>query len=424
MEERALETVQIIAGRAQVEQFAGRLMAWLVTGQDDGDEATPFTRSRAKALLREAGVVDEPTLNDFWRLLDGEDAVRVALYDLLQETGLAAEEEVEHMAGRPAAVDAPRFDNWLGLAIAAYAWQRTYPVHQLDPAAPPAQHTPAGQIVARAGHFVRRQVQRSRTDRDRLAARLTPRPGDRAQRLEEMAPGGVTAPLPPHFRPPVPVRYPEMARETVQVEPDQVAQVEAQEEAQLEEQPIARGEPLVITEEDLPAAEEEGDEGPAAGNEAPERRPPITISREQVAQRDPPSPLPPSGVVMPAPTRGAPAESRPGLTVALRNMFRSEELTSTKLRITAQEYADGPGLYGLQVRVTCKGIKSHVAGTTNREGDFIAELPVRMEEGLTYDVDVTWPRDLGGDTERKSITLNADRTEFRLPFYRRHNADE
>ena len=416
MEERAVDLVQTITGREQLEQFAGRLKAWLAAEMGEGD-AAPFTSSRARALLREADVVDDPTLNDFSRLLDDEGALRVALCDLLQETGLAAEEEVRHVAGRPAA-DGPSFDNWLGLAVAAYAWQRQYPVHHLDPAALPAAHTPAGQVVARAGHFVRRQAQRSRTDRDRLAGRLAPRPGGRGQRLEEMAPGGVTPPLPPHFRPPVPVRYPEVARETVQVAPEEVEQAA---HAPEEEQAITRGEPLVITEEDLPAADDAVEPG---AEDVVERQPPITISREQAAPRDPPSPLPPSGVVMPAPTGGAPAESRPGLTVALRNMFRSEELRSTKLRVMAQEYPDGPGLYGLQVRVTCKGVKSHVAGTTNREGEFVAELPVRPEEGLTYDVDVTWPRDLGGDVERKSITLSTNRTEFRLPFYRRHNPDE
>jgi hypothetical protein len=40
-------------------------------------------------------------------------------------------------------------------------------------------------------------------------------------------------------------------------------------------------------------------------------------------------------------------------------------------------------------------------------------------EGLTYDVDLTWPRDFGGETERKAITMNADRTRFTLPFYHR-----
>jgi hypothetical protein len=124
---------------------------------------------------------------------------------------------------------------------------------------------------------------------------------------------------------------------------------------------------------------------------------------------------------MPTPARSS--ASRSGLTISLRNAFRSEELKSTKLRVVVQDYPDGPGLYGLQVKVTCQGIKSFVAGTTNREGNFVAELPVRLTEGLTYDVDVTWPRELGGEVERKSITLNADRTEFRLPFYRRLQPD-
>jgi hypothetical protein len=99
-------------------------------------------------------------------------------------------------------------------------------------------------------------------------------------------------------------------------------------------------------------------------------------------------------------------------------MLGHVQLTSTKLYVQVQEYPDGPGLFGLQVRVSCKGVKSYVAGTTNRDGKFICELPVRVESGLTYDVEVTWPRDAGGDIERKSITMNADRTHFVLPFYK------
>jgi hypothetical protein len=125
---------------------------------------------------------------------------------------------------------------------------------------------------------------------------------------------------------------------------------------------------------------------------------------------------------MPATSNDAP--SRPGLTVALRQMFRQEQLSTTKLRVLVQQYPDGPGFYGLQVRVTCKGVKSHVAGTTDREGKFICELPVRDRSGLTYDVDVTWPREEGSATERKSITLHADRTRFVLPFYRHLNPPE
>ena len=104
--------------------------------------------------------------------------------------------------------------------------------------------------------------------------------------------------------------------------------------------------------------------------------------------------------------------------MALRQMFGQEELATTKLRVIVQEIPDGPGYYGLQIRVRCKGIKSYVAGTSDRDGKFVCELPVRLHSGLTYDVEVTWPRDVGGEVERKSITLNADRTEFTLPFHR------
>ena len=93
-------------------------------------------------------------------------------------------------------------------------------------------------------------------------------------------------------------------------------------------------------------------------------------------------------------------------------------MKATKLHVVVQEHPDGPGLYGLQVRVSSRGIRRYVAGTTNKDGEFVCELPVQVDAGLTYDVDVTWPRDFGGEVERKSITLNADRTHFNLPFYR------
>jgi hypothetical protein len=128
--------------------------------------------------------------------------------------------------------------------------------------------------------------------------------------------------------------------------------------------------------------------------------------------------MPSSAVVVPTDQA---SQSRPSLTVALRQMLQHESLGSTKLRVLVQQYPDGPGYYGLQVRVTCKGVKSYVAGTTDREGRFVCELPVRIESGLTYDVEVTWPRVEGGDIERKSITMNADRTQFTLPFYRKIN---
>ncbi len=104
--------------------------------------------------------------------------------------------------------------------------------------------------------------------------------------------------------------------------------------------------------------------------------------------------------------------------VARRPKRGRAPMATTKLRVVVQAYPDGPGLYGLQVRVGSRGIRRNVAGTTNKDGEFLCELPVQADMGLTYDVDVTWPRDYGGEVERKSITVNADRTHFVLPFYR------
>jgi hypothetical protein len=120
-------------------------------------------------------------------------------------------------------------------------------------------------------------------------------------------------------------------------------------------------------------------------------------------------------------------ESKPApltqFTDSVRRLFSSNEpMTTTKLRVIVETYPDGPPMYGLQVRVNCRGVRSFVAGTTNEAGHFLCSLPVPIHASLTYDVDVTWPRDMNNDKERKSITLNGDRTEFKLPFYRHHTA--
>ncbi len=383
-----------------------RLLNWLVTDLNQpaagSGPAPAFTNSRAKALMWAAELLDEPTWNDFSRLVQAPAGGRIALYELLSDSGLLRNEELLGLAQVSASTPLPEGEvavDWLPLILAAFAWQRQFPLYQLDPASPPGAHSPAGQILKRGAHFIRQQVQRSATDREKLARKLAFDPSLGGSAGQGVAPEAPIAPLPPHYRMPVPIRYPEYSRETVQVSSEE-----------LNESPAtpARGAPIVITEDDLA-------ERPST---PPATMPEIRISRDQVEPelQHPPSPLPPSAVIMPTPARSS--ASRSGLTISLRNAFRSEDLKSTKLRVVVQDYPDGPGLYGLQVKVTCQGIKSFVAGTTNREGNFVAELPVRLTEGLTYDVDVTWPRELGGEVERKSITLNADRTEFRLPFYR------
>jgi hypothetical protein len=348
-----------------------------------------FTESRAKALLRAADAVDAPTLDDFARLMENETAVRPALHDLLGESELASSDQLPVISNQSPVSQSPV--SWLSLSIAAFAWKSGYPLHQLDPASPPEPYSPAGQVIKRAAHWLRQQVQRSATDRDKLGKKLAFVEGtDMAPTLDNLQSNETIAPVPPYFRSPIPVRYPEVARETVRIEPDEPAPPS----------PVVRSGRITITTDDL--------EPPAS---QPTRMPPIRIERSQVPPVRP-------RVVQPQPSPPA------NFAQDVRRKFsRSREpMTTTKLRVIVQEYPDGPGLYGLQVRVTCKGINSHVAGTTGRDGRFLCELPVRAQSGLTYDVDITWPADFGGATERKSITLNADRTEFTLPFYRRLQA--
>ena len=189
------------------------------------------------------------------------------------------------------------------------------------------------------------------------------------------------------IRPPIPVNYPEVSSETLQIEPN--------EPEPLPTPTISTDAPLQITLDDLPDDEQR-----------PIRMPSIRITEDQLNRPVPPAPRP-----QPRPS----SSSR-----AVRGRNR-EPMRTTKLRVVVQDYPGGAGMYGLQVKVTGRGVKSQVAGTTNADGQFLCELPVRAQSGLTYDIDITWPRDLGGHTERKSITLNADRTQFELPFYLRHN---
>ena len=390
---------------AHLTLFAVRLTDLLVADLNKSEEPVPdFTESRAKALLRAAGVVDDPTLHDFARLVgSGGTAVRLALHDLLQETGLIENEEVIAQAvaissvqGTPLqspASEAPTPISWLSLSIAAHAWKSGYSLYQLDPASPPGEYSPAGQLIKRAATFLRQQIQRSATERDKLGKKLAYAPGDGTPTLDSMPNEQPIAPVPPHFRPPIPVNYPEVARETLQVNETEGAQ---------EGTAVTRNAPLTITNDDIPGETQQ-----------PVRMPEIRIRADQVPPRRQARPA------QPRPQSGRSSSGNLGTAVRQRFSRDKEPLRSTKLRVIVQDVQDGPGLYGIQVQVRCQGIKAHVAGTTNREGVFLCELPVRVHSGLTYDVDITWPRDLGGEIERKSVTLNVDRTEFKLPFFRR-----
>ncbi len=379
--------------------FGQRLAEWLIADLNRSDEEAPaFTESRAKALLRASGFVDDPMLHDFARLMENVTAVRVALYDLLGGTGLDESDGVQVLAATSNTAETGGPSSpipWLSLAIAAHAWKSEYPLYQLDPATPPGEHSPAGQLVRRSANFMRQQVQRSATERDKLGRKVAYEPGTAVlppPSLDNMPPQPEIAPVPPHFRSPVPVRYPEYARETLTVETEEPPE-------SVDIPPVTRNPAITITEGDITPPQPR-----------PVTMPPIQITEDQIPRAS-------SGSRVVTPSSSGSGSS---FNTAVQQRFGSKEpMRAVKLRIIVQEHQDGPGVYGLQVRVSCQGIKAHVAGTTNRDGIFLCELPVRVRSGLTYDVDVTWPRDFGGETERKSITLNVDRTEFVLPFYHR-----
>lgn len=397
--------------------FAQRLRDWLMAASaHEAEETSPstqpgasvFTESRAKALLKATNATDDATLNDFARLIEQETAVRLALHDIIKHSGLKDNDEVTALAAvanQSAIQHPPSAIDWLSLSMAAFAWKSGYPLNQLDPATPPEPYSPAGQAVKRTAHFLRQQIQRSATERDKLARKLAfseTVTADTTPNLDSLPTSTVQPPLPPYYRPPIPVNYPEIARDTVSIHED---------EPTPEPAPTpSRSASITITEDDLNPA-------PLPGNVT--RMPSIRITTDQVYQ----PPAQPSGSTQVV-TPHSGAQTTTNFTESVRQTFgRKEPMGTTKLRVLVQEYPDGPGLYGLQVHVSCSGIKSHVAGATNRDGKFLCELPVRINSGLTYDVDVTWPREMNNEIERKSITLNADRTEFVLPFYRAMSGD-
>lgn len=400
MQEAALSLIRAFPGGPQLAVFAARLLDWL--NADLNPRGEPLGESRARALLLAAETLDEPTRHGFATLTNTETGARLALYDLLRESGLADNGEVAALAGASAGApspDKPPAAAWLALAVAAHAWRSGFPLNRLDPAAPPDPYSPAGQVIKRAAFFARQQVQRSATERDKLARKLAYDGASGPATLDGLRPDGSAAPLPPYYRPPVPVRYPEYTP-GVQVNPDEMEPPAA---------PPAPAAPLSISEADL---------NPPAGPTTPLPQPPLRIDASQLEPparpaAQPPAARPPANVVLPT---ASVSTARPP---APRRAKRGRApMTTTKLRVVVQAYPDGPGLYGLQVRVGSRGIRRYVAGTTNKDGEFLCELPVQTDAGLTYDVDVTWPRDFGGEVERKSITINADRTHFVLPFYR------
>ncbi len=396
MQESAQKQIQAFPGKAQQVAFAGRLLEWL--NHDLNPHGEPLAESRARALLLAANVLDEPTRHSFAQAVDSEQGMRLALYGLLSESGLSENEEVAALAtaaaGLSGTADKAPAPSWLALAVAAFAWRSDFLLDSFDPASPPNPYSPAGQVLKRAAYFMRQEVQRSATERDKLSRKLAHVTGG-APSLDALNPAGPIPPLPPFYRPPIPENYPEY-NPGIEVLPDELSHPAM---------PSRQGS-ISITDDDLAGT----------GTGAPIIQPPLHIDLSSAEPPARPTTLPPAPprphVVMP---NAAVAAHSGGARPKKRGR---NEMKATKLQIVVQERPDGPGLYGLQVRVSSRGIRRYVAGTTNKDGEFVCELPVRTDTGLTYDVDVTWPREYGNEVERKSITLNADRTHFTLPFYR------
>ncbi|MCL4804901.1 MAG: hypothetical protein KJ046_11430 [Anaerolineae bacterium] len=396
MHETAQKLIQAFPGKAQLAVFGGRLLEWL--NRDLNPDGEPLTESRARALLLAANVLDEPTRHSFAQVVESEQGMRLALYGLLHESGLAGNEEIAALASAMTAMTSqaePATPAWLALAVAANAWRSDFLLDRLDPASPPDPYSPAGQVLKRAAHFVRQEVQRSATEREKLGRKLA-HTADGVPTLNSLPTGTPIAPIPPYYRSPVPERYPEY-NPGIEVSPDEAGQPPS---------PVREG-PISITSDDLMGT---GSIPPATQSPLRIEITPTDLPAQPTTQRPVPQP---ANVVMPNATVAANTSSSARRPSRGRNAMKS-----TKLHIVVQDRPDGIGLYGLQVRVSSRGIRRYVAGTTNKDGEFICELPVQVDSGLTYDVDVTWPRDFGGEVERKSITLNADRTHFTLPFYR------
>lgn len=209
MHESAQRQIQALPGKEQLITFAGRLLEWL--NRDLNPRGEPLSESRARAMLLAANVLDEPTRHSFAQALESEQGMRLALYDLLRESGLADKEEIAALATATAGLSAPAAPasaEWLALAVAAHAWRSDFLLDRLDPAAPPDPYSPAGQVLKRAAYYVRQEVQRSATERDKLGRKLAHAAAG-PPTLDSMRPDAPIAPLPPYFRPPVPERYPE-----------------------------------------------------------------------------------------------------------------------------------------------------------------------------------------------------------------------
>ncbi|MGB1251434.1 MAG: hypothetical protein ACPG8W_12505 [Candidatus Promineifilaceae bacterium] len=412
MQKEIVRWIKTISDEA-LDATANGLATWLA--QENG---ASVTESRTKALLLAMNALDETTLNDFRRVMGNAATVRIALVELVGSG------ELKVSSFRPAPSSQSATPSWLALALMAYAYKLDYPVENLDPGSPPNQFSPAGQVVHQTAAWLRAQVLRSATERDKLARALA-YVASETGRVEQET-GRKSTPV---TRSSVPVRYFEH-NEPVAIDPNRPL-------PQPSTSAIERGVPIEITIEDVPTA-------PTPTPLRIEAEPAIRIVGES---RVVPRPAGQQSSLSRAAQRASDAAAQAAQAVrenvtrenvqravntavdsadrAFDNMRRNagppvpNTGRRTRLLVSVMDYPNGHPLPAVQIGVRVKGSKKEVAGTTNDSGLFRCSVPVKHGAGVTYEVTCHWPHGFGGNRERKRITLNAERTEFELAFYSR-----
>ncbi len=372
-------------------------------------EPDGFSDNRAKTLLVSGDALDEPTLNDFRRLMGTAKMMRVGVADLIDSADITVEGNTSML--KPTVEQTP---DWLLIAMSAYAHKLEYDVTLLDPANPPSQHSPAGQVVHHTAAWVRRQVSRSALDREKLARSLAFKPSVvAAETTNQQA-------FEQPQRPPaqIPVRYFEY-NDPIALDADDVNNPAP---------PVSLGQQLTIEEDELARTEDQiqilGEPRrvtPPSGVPVPPRR--QQESRVTDAARSA------GNYVRENVNRDSVAAATQRVVAGTGSVFNqiresitadsSAQFSRARLIITVMDYPNGHGLAAVQTFVRYTGSRKEVAGATADDGEFIVSLPARGGVGVAYEVTIVWPDEFGGKKEKKRITVNLERSDYHLPFYSR-----
>lgn len=354
---------------------AGALAHWL-----QKELGATVTESRARALLVGVNQWDEGISAEFGRVINRDAGLRIALFDLCVMADLQPERILS--AQRTPVI----YSDWIALGVAAFAQKMAYPIDELNPSSPPTSFSPAGQLLQQTGHWIKRQIQRTTSEQEQLAAQL----------------GFVSSPTTPApvtsttvVRPSLPVRHFEFNKE-ITVQPDDLPSIAA-----------TPSPPLTISSADIPIDPVEQIKlGEARRVPRPKSEPinSISIPSPSLAERIP-------EIV---------ARSWDQVNQVLHPVQDTTEIPTTRLRVNVYSYPNGDGVPAVQVVVRPKNTKSSLAAVTNDNGAIAFRLPVRINgSDMTYEARVTWPQSFGGHTERKLITVSTAMPEFVLNFYAR-----